>query len=497
MIRGTITVSQTNFSTGIMALRIQFFALFLFSFAHIFAQEKEIVTIKGFAPSYVGGIIQINEIEDFVSMTESTLASTTVKEDSTFTLSFYSNSTQKVVVHANKNHGLMYIQPKANYDIFIPDKDPYEPKRPNGNLIEVTFFDLDSLDVNYKILSYLRWQDDFIGNNYHLRGPQPVEFAKRLEIFKTNVEKAYNADSMDVFFKTFVRFSIASLDNIQHAADRNRYEKHDFYLKNFPVSYENDAYMGYVTTFYEKMLPRLAMETNNRVYLGILKSSPTLIMKALGAEYTLINMRIREMVMITALSEVFYTKQYPQTNILTILDSLSNQSMFEANQVIARNMKVRLTELVPGGKAPDFAIKNDKGEMKTLHNYAKKYVYIHFYDPTGPKSTIEIEPLVQLHSKYQYDVTFITVYPNKPLDETAKLHLAKIPWEKFSVDEGSSILQNYKVETYPYYVLIDETGYIVASPALTPMPNGQYETIDKTFFFIREAREALRENNRR
>jgi peroxiredoxin len=255
--------------------------------------------------------------------------------------------------------------------------------------------------------------------------------------------------------------------------------------------------MGYVNTFYEKMLPRLAMETNNRVYLGILKSSPTLVMKALAAEYTLINMRIREMVMIKALSEVFYTKQYPQTNILTILDSLSNNSLFEANQVIARNMKARLTELVPGGKAPDFALTNEKGETKTLLNYSKKYIYIHFYDPTGPKSTIEIEPLIQLHTKYQYDVTFITVYPNKPLDETAKQHLAKLPWEKFRADENASIFSNYKVETYPYYVLIDETGYVVASPALTPMPNGQYETIDKTFFFIKEAREALRLNNRR
>ncbi len=492
-----LLLGQTNFSTRIMALRIQFFVIFLFSFVQLFGQEKEIVTIKGYAPSYVGGTIQINEIEDFVSMKESSIASTTVKEDSTFTLSFYAKQTQKVVVRANKNHGLMYIQPKATYDIFVPDKDPYEPKRPNGNLIEVTFFDLDSLDINYKILSYLRWQDDFIGKNYHLRGPQPAEFAKRLDLFKTNVEKAYSADSLDVYFKTFVRFSIASLDNIQTAADRNRYEKHDFYLKNFPVSYQNDAYMGYVNTFYEKMLPRLAMETNNRVYLGILKSSPTLVMKALGAEYTLINMRIREMVMIKALTEVFYTKQYPQTNILTILDSLSNNSLFEANQVIARNMKARLTELVPGGKAPDFALTNDKGETKTLLNYSKKYIYIHFYDPTGLKSTIELEPLIQLHSKYQYDVTFITVYPNKPLDETAKQHLAKLPWEKFSADEGASIFNNYKVETYPYYVLIDETGYVVASPALTPMPNGQYETIDKTFFFIREAREALRQNNRR
>jgi hypothetical protein len=108
-----------------MALRIQFFVIFLFSFGQLFGQEKEIVTIKGFAPSYVGGTIQINEIEDFVSMKETSIASTTVKEDSTFTLSFYAKETQKVVIRANKNHGLMYIQPKATYDIFVPDKDPY------------------------------------------------------------------------------------------------------------------------------------------------------------------------------------------------------------------------------------------------------------------------------------------------------------------------------------------------------------------------------------
>jgi len=391
---------------------------------------------------------------------------------------------------------MLYVAPGASYDIYLPDKDPYEPYRPNGNNVEVTFFGLDSTDINYKILTYLRWQDEFIGEYYYLKALKPLEFSQNLDRFKVNVEKYYANDSSDVYFMTFIRFSIASLDNIQHAADRNRYEKHDFYIKNFPVSYRNDAYMGYISTFYEKMMPRLPMETNNRVYLGILKSSPTLIMRALGSEYTLINTRIREMVMIKALGEAFYTGEYPQTNILTILDSVSTTPLFQANGIFAKNMILRLTDLVPGGKAPDFAAANSHGEMKTLLNYRDKHLYIHFFDPSSQKSNIQLYPLIKLYEQYKNDVTFITISPDRELDSLAKSQLDKIPWETFKLDEKSPVFKLYKATTFPYYVLIDEMGFVVAAPALTPMPNGQYETIDKTFFYIKKAREEIEKYRR-
>ena len=460
------------------------------------SQEKQLVTIKGYAPAYVGKSLDVNEILDYFTMKEGPIASTTVKEDSTFSVSFFLEETQKVVLHSNRNRSIMYIEPGAKYDIYLPDKDPYEPYRPNGNNVEVTFFGLDSTDINYKILTYLRWQDEFIGEYYYLKALKPLEFSQNLDRFKVNVEKYYAKDSSDVYFMTFIRFSIASLYNIQHAADRNRYEKHDFYIKNFPVSYRNDAYMGYVSTFYEKMMPRLPMETNNRVYLGILKSSPTLIMRALGSEYTLINMRIREMVMIKALGEAFYTGEYPQTNILTILDSVSTTPLFQSNGIIAKNMIIRLTDLVPGGKAPDFAAANLQGEMKTLLNYRDKHLYIHFFDPTSQKSIIQTDPLIKLYEQYNKDVTFITICPDKSRDSVAKSQLDKIPWGKFILDEKSPVFKLYKVSTFPCYILIDEMGYVVAAPALTPMPNGQYETIDKTFFYIKKAREEMEQYRR-
>jgi hypothetical protein len=467
----------------------------LFYFGYSIAQEKQVVTITGFAPTYVGAKIEFNEIEDYISMQEATMASTTVQADSTFSVSFYLKETQQIIIRGKKNRTFIYVQPGGVYDLYLPDKDAYEPYRPNGNNVEVTFFSLDTTDINYKILRFQRWLDNFIGNNYHLRSHKPIEFAKKVDEFKDFAEATYAADSTDIYFKTFIRYSIAAMDNIQYAADRNRYEKHDFYLKNFPVSYKNDAYMGYLNSFYTKMMPRLSMETNNRVYLGVLKSSPTLVMRALGDEYTMINIRIREIVMIKALSEAYYDGDLPQTNVMTILDSVANHSLFEANGIIAKNMIRRLTELVPGGKAPDFALKSSDGTFKTRSDFKGKHVYIHFMDPLGQKSAIEIDPLVKLYQTYKDDIRFITVYPSRE-DEKSKEVLAKIPWEKFAIDENASILKAYKVETFPYYVLLDEIGHVVAAPALTPMPSGQYETIDRTFFYIQKALKELKEYRR-
>ena len=65
--------------------------------------------------------------------------------------------------------------------------------------------------------------------------------------------------------------------------------------------------------------------------------------------------------------------------------------------------------------------------------------------------------------------------------------IQSLTWDKYSLSNSNSIWNNYQIESFPHYTLIDATGYIVSNPALGPTPNGQYETIDKTFFHIQKA----------
>ena len=466
---------------------------FLFSilsfFAIIATAAAQNISISGYAPAYVGKTIEVYRILDYFSNMEGIIATTTVQPDSTFTFNFESSITQKVIVKSQNNKGFLFIQPGGKYEILFPEKDKYDPYKPTGNNVEVAFFNLDSTDINYKILGFQRWVDDFAGHNFYLKSRNSTDFGESLDRFKTNVEKAYKNDT-SMYFKTHVRFTIAGLDNIQHAAERNRYEKHDFYIKQTPVQYENEAYMRYISNFYQKLMPRLSAEANEAVYEGVLKSSPTLIMKALGSEYTLINLRIREMVMIQSLSEMYNSIDFPQTNIITILDSLSNKCLFQANAEIARNLKHRITALNPGGKAPEFVLFQEGKETKTLSSYIEKHVYLHFFDPESAQNAKELPLLVELHKMYGAHVQFISIYKkNEVLSETALNSLKKMPWEVYGISASNSIWKQYGIESYPQYTLIDAAGYIVASPALGPIPNGEYETIDKTFFYIKQTRE--------
>jgi hypothetical protein len=257
-----------------MIKSIFFFFLFVVVFFFQgFGKEKSIVTIKGFAPAYLGKTVELFAIEDYFSRKESLIASSMVLEDSTFSLSFYNEKTQKVILKSNKNTTYLYIQPSGSYEVFLPEKDSYDPYRPNGNSVELAFYGLDSMDINYKVLGFERWVDDFLGTYFYIKKSNGTEFSMQLDKFKTNVEKAYINDT-STFFKTFVRFRMASLDEIQQAATRNNFEKHDFYIKKSPVSYDNDVYMDYIIKFYDNLVPRLSFEVNNAVYLAVLKSSP-------------------------------------------------------------------------------------------------------------------------------------------------------------------------------------------------------------------------------
>lgn len=456
--------------------------LLFITFATVKAQN---ITIKGIAPAYVGYAIEAFEYKDYLSKVERLVATTTVEKDSTFTLRLSSGSTSKILLKAGNNSSFLFVQPNSNYSIFFPDRDKYDPYRPAGNNVEISFFDLDSLDINYKMLSFQRWVDNFMGNNYYKSTTKTQEFIESLDRFKANVEKAYKSDT-NTYFKTHVRFSIAGLDNIHHAAERNRFEKYDFYLKKSPVEYTNETYMEYTTAFYQKMLPRLSTEANQAVYEAVLKSSPTLVMKALGSEYTLSNLRLRELVMIQSLAEEFISGQFPETNILTILDSLGQRSLFKEHEEIAKNLRTRITTLNPGGKAPDFVFIEDGKPTKTLFNYEKRHVYIHFFDPESEQTSKEIPLIEQLNQMYGKYVQFVSIYKKADLSDAAKKRVASIKWDVYGLPTSNAIWKNYSVETFPHYTLIDAVGYIVASPALAPTPNGQYETIDKIFFYLKK-----------
>ena len=464
--------------------------LFLLMVCPFPGRSQQMAKITGYAPNYVGKTIEILKIQDYLSHREQHLGMATVKEDSTFEAYFPLDTVQKVIIRGGNNHGYMYIQPGAHYKVGVPDQNPYDPYRPDGNEIEVLFYGLDSTDINYKILGFQRWIDNFIGNYYHLRSADGTQYMEELDKFKTNVETAYKDDTTDVnslFFHIYVRYTMAGLDNVNNSGERNRYEKYDFYINQNRIHYHNDAYMAYIDGFYENIIPRLHSDANNQLYQGVLRSSPSVVLHSLRTEYTLSTVRLRELIMIKALSDMYHSGEFPQTNLLTILDSVARFGLFKENRTVAKNMLFRLTDLVPGIPAPDFVLAETGKQTRTKLAFNDKYLYLIFLNPDSDRNIQELPLLNDIHKRYGEYIQFVTVYSKSDSTTAATLNqLDSLPWMSYQLQNTNPIWKKYRVNSFPHYTLIDVTGNIVASPALGPRPNGQYETIDKVFFEIRK-----------
>ena len=461
--------------------------------------SQQTISINGYAPKYVGQRVLLNVVSDYLTNIESTIATAEVQPDSTFRIITYMQDAQKVNLYVGKNSSFFYVQPGGDYTIYFPDRDRNDPPRPMGNKVEVMFRDLDTNDINDKIMVFNNSLDNFLKINYRKSKTDAVAYNKLFDQFKENISAYFSADT-GTYVYDYIRFSLASIDNLPQAGNRNRFEKYDFYLKFSPVRYQNDAYMDYFKTFYSGLMSMLPMERNNEVYLGLVKASPTLMMKALGKEVTLANMRIRELAMIQSLGEMYYQKDYPQTNILAVLDSLADHALFKQHRPIASNMRTRLTEIASGGKAPDFVLTRVDGKKKTLLDYKGKFVYMHFFEPNVEQAKIDFQLLENLHKKYGSQIDFVTIVSEQAYkSDKAKEILKNIGWDLFVADDyNAAIWKDYKVESFPYFVLLDPHGYAVQAPALTPRANALYETIDHTFFEIKKVldREAKEKRGR-
>ena len=458
----------------------------LFVAASVGWGQTSITTISGYAPAYVDQYVGVYRITDFLTETTEKVGEALVKEDSTFSVSFYNQQVGKFKVMAGNNYFSVYAGPATNYDLFIKNRSPYVDYRPAGNEVEFFFLDLDSTEINFKIIDFEDRMLTFLKKNYNRQAMSNPNFVKSLDEFKLKLERIYEKDT-SLYFKTYVRYALAGLDNMSFVGARNRYEKYDFYIKGQPIYYENDRFMDYVMKYYDKYHTQLSESVNQEFYNGIISASPTKLMRALGKDYALEGFVLREFVMLKMLGDVYYSNEYPQTNILSILDSLSFQAIVPEHEEIAKNLKRRLTQLVPGSKMPGFSIQL-KGDEVTHSNYYGKHLYIQFAQEGSLKSERDYQLLAHLREKYldAVEILTIVVAEDGAVKPSTYFREQGITWDAAVINPSSAMLTAFDVVTFPHYVLVDAQGYIVRAPALSPRPNNEYDTVERNFFDIKK-----------
>jgi hypothetical protein len=170
-----------------------------------------------------------------------------------------------------------------------------------------------------------------------------------------------------------------------------------------------------------------------------------------------------------------------------MLDSIGRFGLYKVHRGIAQRIVERLTELAPGMKAPNFAIlSTNQLDIITLQTFSGSYVYLQFMDPVLQETKKQLELLVPLYEKYGKTIRFVTIIEeNMKLTKEQEAYYASIPWDKYFVSADHPILKRYNIKSFPSYVMLDENGILHSYPAASPIPNGEYETVEKVLYSIK------------
>ena len=444
--------------------------------------------VKGIAPEYSNSKITLSSISDFISNKENQLASDTINEKGYFNLTVSAaniknaglQSIQKYILRVNNSYAYLYLENRKYYNIEFPLPEYIAS---SNSEVELTFFDIDSTDINYKILGFQAWMDTYLSEIYYSKEADHAAFIKNIQRFKQETTKVYSQDS-STYLLNFIKYSIAqTIDNIPFLGAPSLTDKYNFYFSSNPILYQNDAYIDYLKGFYKRYLYQLEGNNANEFYNAVASSDLPFADSILRRNSFLKNTELRELVLLNILREEYYSNYLPKSGTLQILLQLQRQSDFTNIRNIASALYIQFNGLSIGSKFPDIILDQSKLNEK-LSALKGKYIYVHCYNPSNKDCISELKSLKKLQEKYGKDISFITLYSKSETTYTAteQRNLDVINWPKYGFDVNNEIWEQLQVNTFPYYLLIDDSFHLYSAPALSPTPNGKYETIEKTFY---------------
>ena len=290
------------------------FVLFTLFSHTVFAE----VIINGYC-DFPKATVSLFEIEDYITKKEIKISETNVDDKGNFRLIFSSNSIKKIILRVNSNFSWMYIQPNSTYFIDIP-QDGQITQFITNNEIEMVFFKLDSNDINYKILGFEAWMDNYLSDIYILKDKQPGEFVQKIAAFKKEVNDVYSKDT-SLFFRSYLKYSIGlSIDNINFISAPSEVDKFKFYIKDSPILINNDKYVEYLYSFYENYYYKLDQNLRTQLNNYIINYDHVNCIKTLNKDPYIQSEELSELILLIIINQGVFSSKI-SNNFLNITPS--------------------------------------------------------------------------------------------------------------------------------------------------------------------------------
>jgi len=458
--------------------KIKFFLFLLIIPISGFSQTT---IISGIAPGAEGRLIRLIVPGDLITFVEKDLSQANIDTAGKFTFSVELKTPVYAGLTIDFHRTDLYLEPGKTYSLrFAPMNykvtTEVNPLIQSQN-IQILKLSSDADDVNFFIQQFNILYNNFLLQNFNALYRDRNKAV--LDTFRSTIVTSFR-NTKNFYFGTYIRYKLAGLEQLAQVGGTPQIAKK--YFMDSPILYENTEYMDFFNQFFSKYLTVTSKATRLTDFqkMIITAGSYPSMMKALAQDTVLRKPQLRELVMLKNLMEMFNMPGYNQESILSLLETISKETKYDANKVIAEDMIKFLTHLRIGTPAPEFTLQDRYREKLSLKDLKGKPVVLNFWTTYCQGCLTEMDLLKPICDKYKDRISFVSISADNQFEKMVYFVSMKkdFTWIFLHIGDQMQLLKDYDVRTYPLFVLIDEQGKIVKYPADLP-GNGLEATLDK------------------
>ena len=431
--------------------------------------------ISGTAFGFEGKMIRVLYYQNYITNIKRSLATADVRDDGSFELKFNGQHSEYLILEVDFLEAELLVIPGSKFVVAV------NHSKNSANRIMLTYLETPDRNLNVLIPEFEEAYVELTDKLYPYivkRGKWALVDSMFDDLAVKHKKNAGN------FMTTYVDYKIAMIKQLTHKTRKAKFEKE--YIIEKPVREDNIAYMSFINNYFSNYLNLLSQETYGSGITELVNKKKDVkgILEILKKDTRLANDTLRELVLLKGLYEIFYEPAFQEQMVLDLLDSIWSITNIEGHKNLAMKIKLSLEKLRPGAIAPEFALKDETGEVLNLNSFIGKYVYLSFWDTKCATCLQDMQVMPSLIKKYGDEIAFVHVSLDRDY-ETMKEYLIEntLPdpenkgieyYLHFGMFRAVKI--NYDIERLPLYIFLDRGSHIIKSPA--EPPSGE---IERTF----------------
>lgn len=441
--------------------------LFFLSCFYIFSQKT---TITGTANGANGKIIELIGFKDYFTLTEFVLASDTIDNNGNFQLSYHSKRVEFAKLKIDLYSCEIFLEKGTNYDITIQNLNQdffFLKENPLFKIkdLQISINNSDSCELNNSIINFNKDFDKMLISHYNTFY-LATDVVKMRRVTDTLVAKYKSCENE--YFKNYVKYRLALIHENMRIFPEMLFR---YYFQDKPILHDHVEYVDYFKHYFENYIFQNSYKIRVHNLYPTINGKPNYnaLLDTLGKDSLLRNEELRELVLLNDLKSLYYDEDFNPKNIISLLQYAANNSKFKEHKTIAKNTIDQLLKLKPKYQADNINLVDLKGDSINLTKFKRKYVYLLFFTPWNNDCLAEMEAMKNLYTKYGKEIEFISIgLANNSYEIQNMLKERKFNWRFAYFNQNYKILENYKVNSFPFFVLLDRDGKILQYPAKKP-----------------------------